>query len=172
MLYSSPGDVNELLRRLLRSTESCFTATVNRSSQDLSCFSIALWNDLSLNNAWKRSGIQETWAFYTSQARWFKRYPLNYYRNMRCKCVILCIPPLGEISRKKNVFDWEGLCGISHAFEIACLWRSLFFFSHSIFLVIRDAVYGMEWECLFIKPELQKMFRLSSNDFFPPVVVK
>lgn len=62
--YCTPGNVNELLWRLLRSGERCFTATVNRNSQSLSCFSIVLWSDLQFNNARKQSNIQETWAFF------------------------------------------------------------------------------------------------------------
>lgn len=40
---------------------------------------------------------------------------------MHCECVVECIPPLGQISREKNVFDWEALWAISHAFGIARL---------------------------------------------------
>lgn len=47
--------------------------------------------------------------------------------------------------------EWVLLWGISQAFAIACLWRSLHHFSHSIFLIIGDTGFGLRWECLFMK---------------------
>ena len=63
---------------------------------------------------------------------------------MHCECAVKCISPLGQISKKKNAFDWGSLWGISHAFGFVGLRLSLFSFSHSIFLIIGDPVQWSE----------------------------